>query len=441
MRWGESRTVALKSIVGPGDVARRQATGEVIELAATVREFGDEPINPLTVMKVRKGWQLIAGRDRYSALALAGIKSAPVRVVEDATPQELHDMEVVENLNRRVDDRNKLIAERTRKVAESIRSARSEAGQLSGITASKAGAQKTVEGEARERVAASLGTTAEAVRKAEARAKVREEQAAGNLDVGGRVEEPPPAPIETFGHELPEHVRDRVAATLTVLEAIDKAHRRTEHEALNRASECVPAVEIDNVRRALIEATGAIQQAMPTHLCPYCLGVLAKRGTQECAGCKGHGYVTRSVFESAPAELRENQTKETIDGEEESGSSDPGTVHADPEGCVRPVRSEHAAALRRAEVAGDGGAPGNQAGAGSRGGTRHELRPDADVEGARGPGLAAGRTPPKKLRGVRIQIGDGPEMTAEQAEAFLAAAPPMNSDDERTDVDEEGIPF
>lgn len=434
MRWGESRTVALKSIVAPGDVARRQATGEVIELAATVREFGDEPINPLTVMKVRKGWQLIAGRDRYSALALAGIKSAPVRVVEDATPQELHDMEVVENLCRRVDDRDKLIAERVRKVALNV-------AQLRASTATNVapGVPKSAITEASERVASQLGTTPSAVKQAVRREKVREEQAAGNLDVGGRVEEPSPAPIETFGHELPEHVRDRVAATLTVLEAIDKAHRRTEHEALNRASECVPAVEIDNVRRALIEATGAIQQAMPTHLCPYCLGVLAKRGAQECAGCKGHGYVTRSVFESAPAEMRENQTKETIDGEEESSSSDPGPVHADPEGHVRPLRSEHAAALRRAGVAGDGGAPGNQAGAGSRGGTRHELRPDADVEGARGPGLAAGRTPPKKLRGVRIQIGDGPEMTAEQAEAFLSTAPPMNS--EAPDVDEEGIPF
>ena len=201
MRWGKDRTVTLRSIIAPGDVKRRQETGEVIELAATIREFGDQPINPPTVMKVRKGWQLIAGRDRVSALLLVGIKTTPVRVVDEATPQELHDMEVVENLHRRIDDRNKLIAERSRKVAENIALTRRE-----GVT-TVAPTQRD-KADARKAVAASLGIKPEAVRQAEQRAKVREEQATGSLDVGGRVEEPSPAPIETFGNELPDEVRD-----------------------------------------------------------------------------------------------------------------------------------------------------------------------------------------------------------------------------------------
>ena len=338
MKWGKDRTVTLRSIIAPGDVKRRQATGEVVELAATIGEFGDQPINPPTVMKVRKGWQLIAGRDRVSALLLVGIKTTPVRVVDEATPQELHDMEVVENLNRRVDDRNKLIAERSRKVAENIAAKRAQAGTVVPPT-------QRDKADARKAVAASLGVQPATVKKAELRARVREEQAAGNLDVGGRVEEPSPAPIETYGNALPDEVRDYAVDTIAAMREVESA--------LGKALRALPETAHGSlqIRSDIEHALRSVRSLGVTHLCPYCKGV-----KPDCDPCRGRGAVCRGTFESAPAELR---------------------------------------------------------------------------------GLSAVTdAPSKKPRGVRVVIVDD-----QGAEHDVTDAPPMNSDDERPDVEEEDLAF
>ena len=256
-------------------------------------------------------------------------------------------MEVVENLNRRVDDRNKLIAERTRKVAENIAAARAERGQMSGITASKPGAPKTVEGEAREVVARALNTTPDAVRKAEHRAKVREEQATGSLDVGGRVEEPSPAPIETFGNALPDEVRDYAVDTIAAMREVESA--------LTKALRALPETAHGSlqIRSDIEHALRSVRSLGVTHLCPYCKGIAS---SVECGPCRGRGAVCRGTFESAPAELR---------------------------------------------------------------------------------GLSAVTdAPSKKPRGVRVVIVDD-----QGAEHDVTDAPPMNSDDERPDVEEEDLAF
>jgi len=202
MRWGESRTVKLKSIIAPGNAPERQAQPHVQELARDIRELGNEPIHPLSVMKVRGGWKLIAGRDRYSALALNGSKTAPVRVIEEASAQELHDLEVSENLHRRVDDRDKLIAERLRQVTARVVAERANPGQKTKDRPSKPGPAKAPETEARERVAAQLGTTPEAVRSASRRVE-REEAPAGNRDTAQAARPAPPIdPFEKVGRLL-----------------------------------------------------------------------------------------------------------------------------------------------------------------------------------------------------------------------------------------------
>ncbi|HVX94597.1 MAG TPA: ParB N-terminal domain-containing protein, partial [Polyangia bacterium] len=104
------KLVALKSIIGPGDVKRRQATKDVKDLAESIRDLGDEPMHAITARKTKRGWEIIAGRDRYSALLLLKAQRTWVHVVTHATPLGLVKAEAHENLRRRQDDRGALLA-------------------------------------------------------------------------------------------------------------------------------------------------------------------------------------------------------------------------------------------------------------------------------------------------------------------------------------------
>jgi len=293
MRWGDSREVALRSIVAPGDVKERQASPHVVQLAEDIRELGGEPGNPLWVRKVRGGWQLIAGRDRYSALALLGAKVAPVRVVEDATPQELHDLEVSENLHRRVDDRDALIRERVRKVAERIQAAR----ESSVTNVPKPGRPKSAEGEAREVVAAQLGTTPAAVKQAVHRAEAREE-GEGRADEEAPEPRRPPPPIETFGAPLPPQLLD-VPGLVRQFNAIDQAAREVSRKAADLGMFASSSPEDVSLIQEAAKALGALVRSLaPASVCPYCK---AAEGVK-CSACRERGWVTAQVLQSAPRE-------------------------------------------------------------------------------------------------------------------------------------------
>jgi len=434
VRWGDSREVALKSIVAPGDVKERQRAPHVVQLAEDIRELGGEPGNPLWVKKVRQGWQLIAGRDRYSALALLGAKVAPVRVVEEATAQELHDLEVSENLHRRVDDRDALIRERVRKVTERVQAERANIG-----TNVPESPRKSAKVEAREIVAEQLGVTPAAIRKSEQRAKAREEGAARDSATGtegqgrltGALALPPP--IETFGHALPEHVRADVEPVLAALRKVDVM--------LRQAQAAAKGLEVTTFERGA--AAGIVEQLQrlgehvravtPAALCPYCLGAAPTKAGNGCKACNTTGYVTRQVFESAPREKRHgNQpNKGAINGNEASEERGDARDADDGErGLRRDVREggESSAALRGVAGAVQRGKAGDQAGPGARGGARPDVRPVASGEGVAGAGLLGASQ--KKPRGHRVVIVDEQGVEHE-----------MLPDEDRAPIDEDSIPF
>ena len=72
--------------------------GELAELAASIREHG--LIQPLVVNRVdENNYTLIAGERRWRAAKIAGLGQVPV-VVKDATPQDMLELALIENIQR-----------------------------------------------------------------------------------------------------------------------------------------------------------------------------------------------------------------------------------------------------------------------------------------------------------------------------------------------------
>ncbi len=90
--------VSLSSIVpNPHQPRVSIRDQDLVELAASIEEHGI--IQPLIVIAVADGYQLIAGERRWRAARLAGLSTAPV-VVKDVAPSEMLELALVENLQR-----------------------------------------------------------------------------------------------------------------------------------------------------------------------------------------------------------------------------------------------------------------------------------------------------------------------------------------------------
>src|SRR3954447_4874198 len=87
--------------ITPNPHQPRQAMREtdLDDLAASIREHG--VLQPLVVTRAegREGYTLVAGERRWRAALLAGLNTVPV-VVKEATPREMLELALVENLQR-----------------------------------------------------------------------------------------------------------------------------------------------------------------------------------------------------------------------------------------------------------------------------------------------------------------------------------------------------
>jgi ParB family chromosome partitioning protein len=95
-------TVPVGEIVpNPRQPRTRMEPESLAELAASIKEHG--LIQPLIVTRAaptaRAPYQLIAGERRWRAAQLAGLDSVPV-LVKEATPQQLLELALVENIQR-----------------------------------------------------------------------------------------------------------------------------------------------------------------------------------------------------------------------------------------------------------------------------------------------------------------------------------------------------
>ncbi len=90
--------VEVDSIVPNPRQPRRALDPEALqELAASIREQG--LVQPLVVAEIEGGYQLLVGERRWRAASLAGLEMVPV-VVREATPQQMLELALVENLQR-----------------------------------------------------------------------------------------------------------------------------------------------------------------------------------------------------------------------------------------------------------------------------------------------------------------------------------------------------
>jgi len=293
MRWVGFKSVPIKSLILPGRVAQRMAAPDVRLLADSYDATGGEPGNvPWVDAKSKK---LIAGCDRIAALKLRKAKNVTVRLGTDWTPADMLKAEIYENLHRRHDDKAALTKALVDK-AEAI-----VLGQASGKSAEQREAHrpKTTRTQAREIVAEASGVTVESVRKADERAKARDEGPAGSRAAGASVA--PPAPlIEARGHELPDHVRTTVEPIVKALARLDKQLRAMQSEVTGGALFNMQPGIVSRIKDGLHDLAALIRFEIPDQLCPKCKGKSRPLTGPFCPMCMELGAVTKAQFEAAP---------------------------------------------------------------------------------------------------------------------------------------------
>ena len=90
--------VGVDRIVPNPRQPRRVVDPEALEqLAASIKEQG--LVQPLVVTEIEGGYQLLVGERRWRAAKLAGLETVPV-VIREATPQQMLELALVENLQR-----------------------------------------------------------------------------------------------------------------------------------------------------------------------------------------------------------------------------------------------------------------------------------------------------------------------------------------------------
>jgi len=92
------KEVEVDSIIPNPRQPRRALDAETLqELASSIKEQG--LLQPVVVTEIEGGYQLLVGERRWRAAKLAGLETVPV-VVREATPQQMLELALVENLQR-----------------------------------------------------------------------------------------------------------------------------------------------------------------------------------------------------------------------------------------------------------------------------------------------------------------------------------------------------
>lgn len=238
---------------------------------------------------------LIAGRRRFAGLLNDGVKRTWIHLVE-GTPAELRRLTASENLHRgHADD---LSALRVAYVEETAAEVEAERAELPPDRPRKAGRPVTAKGEARVRAARDLGTTPEALRKAESREAAK--TAPASITDGPRADSR--SSVEMHGMAArAEWLRD-VNQIVVALGGIDGKLRgmQTSHVALQMGS--FPSTQ-QAARLALQEAGASVRGMIPHCACVFCRDPDGSAGRRaKCSACGDLGYLTAEQAQRAPAE-------------------------------------------------------------------------------------------------------------------------------------------
>jgi hypothetical protein len=311
VKWLGYVRKSVKSLHLPGEIGKRQKQQHVIDLAADIRELGEEPINAPVF---DKAGQIIAGRDRMAALLLNKAKRCWIRVA-DATEQERSDLEVSENLYRRVDNRQEMIARRVRRVVEQIAATRKDKR-----TNVPLGTARQIKSQALKKVAREAGITPAAVRKAEQRERAKdkgeiagsspaltgdgERGESGKLSPASLAPPAPPCPVDAFGVETSPAFRSRMSEIQGVLEMINRHLINAQTELVKLKAMEFPGALWQRLKADIHSAAYNVRAAKPALVCLYCRdpdGTALLR--DHCNGCSKLGYLTEEQRAMVPREL------------------------------------------------------------------------------------------------------------------------------------------
>jgi ParB-like chromosome segregation protein Spo0J len=288
MKWEGYRLVPVKKIGLPGDIAARQKQLHVIELAESIKKLGQQPIHAPSIDG--RTHKLIAGRDRMAAILLLKLKAVWCHIADEVTEQDALDLEVEENLHRRQDNRDDLIARRVKKVAASVKEERAAAP----ATDRGRGRPKSPEGEAREIVAREIGATPEAVRAAQTRAS-------GELP-DKKSDKSTKPPVTTYGIELsPENAR-AISGVQDLIDQADSFLRRAQGALTTlKGLNAIGAALWTRLQADVHRAADGVRRERPTSVCPCCKLIPARVGN--CTFCGGLGVIGEDKLAAVAPEL------------------------------------------------------------------------------------------------------------------------------------------
>lgn len=305
--------IQTKAIRTPDNFAALLAEPRIKRLAASIK--GVTQIAPIVVQPMDGGgYKLWAGHDRFAAITLAGKQTirADIRTGSEA---DFLLLQLAENDERR--HQAELVTEYVAKAAESLKAGEGQNGDLS--PPSKA--------QARAAIAGAKGIQPESMRKAEQRARKRDEITATSAAAAEK--RAAALPLNTGATEgLEAAPEPDTLDRLGLEDASSKAvmnFARKDQDAIDRADQL-----LRQAQTALMGMTpGPVQQELhaqvhrvaslvrshrPEAICPWCKG-LPKADVPPCKPCGGAGYVSAEVKARAPAELRDGPTLVAIDGQ------------------------------------------------------------------------------------------------------------------------------
>lgn len=150
------------------------------------------------------------------------------------------------------------------------------------------GRPKSPRTEARERAAHVLGTTPEALRKAEERGASWPDDDGWSLD--------------GWGHRVPVRVNGEAREVRADLQALEATLRRAQSIIKGMAGGPLPAARYQELFAQVYATTALARSYIPSHLCPHCRG--QEPELVFCQACLQTGAVSELEFAKAPDELR-----------------------------------------------------------------------------------------------------------------------------------------
>jgi ParB-like chromosome segregation protein Spo0J len=282
-------TVTICDLLLPGDWKQRLKSEQVRRLSGS-----GEILQPPAIRAADKS--VIWGGDRLAAMHLGGRQTCEVWML-DVDEDTAEEMRLVENAHRRHDNRDdlldRLVALQMRRLEDRKQRTEQLPYDSDDNSERQPGRPKTVVGEAREVVAAAVGTTTEAVRQAQARVAAGAQSGAGEpgSQPAGAA---PPLGSATPGLDITVAL-DGIDKLLTsAVTAITKLAK--EHPEL---TERFPLQDLKwELQRKVAPGIRAMK---PIGSCGYCKGYPGE--LENCAACRGSNWLTSDQVKDIPPDL------------------------------------------------------------------------------------------------------------------------------------------